>query len=88
MAQITVTLNGSPVTGTATNGVSLIPPPALSAMNYDALADLIVTPSNVPSWMMSQQSSSYYGDDLTGSTDALEARLGALADWQSFKLAF
>ena len=57
-------VNGRPVGGQVIEGHPVIPPPDLSAMNYEQLADRIVTTSSIPSWMRGEQSSSYYGSDL------------------------
>lgn len=58
------TTSGEPVGGDSNAGVERIPAPDLAAMNYDLLADRIVTTSAIPTYMTGAQAPSYYGDQL------------------------
>lgn len=45
-----------------------IPVPDLAAMNYETIADRIVTPTDIPTYMTGKQSGNYYGDELSPNT--------------------
>lgn len=80
--------DGDPVGSISNDGATPIPAPDLSAMNYDSMADRIVTGASIPSYMLGESSTTdYYGTDLSGAGthDNTHFRLKTVLDFASEK---